>query len=260
MRSTSAIVREAGALALAERAKGLAIEAKERQDFVTQADRAVERLLRMKLTALLPGSDFLGEEEGGEVDSDLLWVVDPIDGTTNFIRGLPHWCVSVALLKAGEPTIGVIFAPVLDWLYQAERGKGATRNGELLQRGPVKPSEAIVNVGQSFRQSVELFTGIIRGLRERRLDHRLLGSGALGLALTASGEVDASVEGDIQPWDVAAGLLISREAGCVVNNFFIGNAMTKGNPTVSAASGVEDVVFQVMEKAVGTSLPRQPPT
>jgi myo-inositol-1(or 4)-monophosphatase len=254
-----AVVREAGALAVAERTKGLAVEAKARHDFVTQADRAVERLLREKLTALLPGSAFLGEEDGGAADADLLWVVDPIDGTTNYIRGLPHWCVSVALMEAGEARFGLIHAPVLGWLYQAERGKGATRNGKPLWRGRIDSSQALVDLGQSPRQTPAMFGALLAGLRERGLQYRVIGSGALGLAMTASGEVDGFCEGHLWPWDVLAGMLVAAEAGCFTSEFLEGDAMRNGNAALAAAPGVEKLLFAAAEDALADFLPRMIP-
>ena len=255
----AAIVREAGALALAERESGLSVEAKSRQDFVTQADRAVERLLRAKLTALVPGSEFLGEEDGGTTEAGLLWVVDPIDGTTNYIRGQPHWCVSVALLEMGEPKLGMIYAPALDWFYAAEAGKGATRNGQPLWRDPVEPTEALIDLGQSPRQTMAMIGAIMNGLRERGLQYRIIGSGALGLAMTASGEVDGFVEGHIWPWDVLAGMLIAAEAGCVISKYIEDDAMRSGNAALAVAPGAERAVFGAAEDALADFLPAMLP-
>ena len=252
-------MRVAAALATTERSCGLSVEAKARQDFVTQADRAVERLLRPRLKDLLPGSEFLGEEDGGPTEAERLWIVDPIDGTTNFIRGLPHWCISVAFREHGRLRFGAILAPVLDQLYLAEAGQGATRNGHPIRRTEVDPAAALVNVGQSKRQGTGFFAKLISGLRDHQIDNRLLGSGALGLALTASGEVDGSIEGQAQAWDVAAGLLIAHEAGCVVNHYFNVNAMLEGNASVAAAPGVEDYVFGAVEAASDIRLPRVSP-
>ena len=252
----TAIVREAGAMALAEREAGLAVEAKARQDFVTQADRAVERLLRAKLTALLPGSEFLGEEDGGAVEANLLWVVDPIDGTTNYIRGLPHWCVSVALLENGAPRLGIVFAPELDWFYLAEAGQGASRNGMPLWREPVDPAEAMIDLGTSRRQTPTVFGTIVAGLREHGLQFRVIGSAALGLAMSASGEVDGFWEGHLWPWDVLAGHLIAQEAGCHVGEFLEGDAMRNGNTALVAAPGVETALLAVADSALADFLPR----
>ena len=253
-------IRVAGTIAMQERSRGLHVEAKGRQDFVTQADRAVEHHLRARLMELLPGSEFVGEEGGGPTEANLLWIVDPIDGTTNYIRGLPHWCVSVALMEAGRLRFGAILAPVLEDLYLAEDCSGATLNGKPILRERVDPASALVNVGQSKRQTPGFYATLISGLREHHLDHRLLGSGALGLAQTASGELDGSVEGHVRPWDVAGGLLIAREAGCVVNDFFRSGAMRDGNPAIAAAPGVEDFVFGAVEAALGHRVPRLPST
>lgn len=254
-----AIVREAGALAVSERKKGLAVDTKGWQDFVTQADQAVERLLRAKLTALLPGSEFLGEEDGGAVAADMLWVVDPIDGTTNYIRGLPHWCVSVALLAAGEPRLGVIYAPVLDWFYLAEAGSGASRNGKPLWRDPVESREAMVDLGQSRRQTPTVFSTVISTLRDQGVQYRVTGSAALGLAMTASGEVDGFWEGHLWPWDVLAGQLIAQEAGCFAGEFLEGDAMRNGNAALVAVPGVETALFAAAENALADFLPRMLP-
>ena len=255
----AAIVREAGALALAERAEGLTIDTKGWQDFVTQADQAVERLLRAKLTALLPGSEFLGEEDGGAVEADWLWVVDPIDGTTNYIRGFPHWCVSVALLKAGAPHLGIVYAPALDWFYTAEAGKGATRNGKALWRRPVEPRQAMVDLGTSRRQTPTVFSTMITALREQGIQYRVTGSAALGLAMAASGEVDGFWEGHLWPWDVLAGQLIAQEAGCYAGEFLEGQAMSNGNAALVAAPGVEKAMFGAAEDALADFLPRMLP-
>lgn len=255
----AAIVREGGALAAAERVNGLAVETKARQDFVTQADRAVERLLRAKLTALLPSSEFLGEEDGGATDAALLWVADPIDGTTNYIRGLPFWCVSLALLEAGAPRLGIVYAPALDWFYLAEAGKGASRNGQPLWREPVEQHEAMIDLGQSRRQTPTVFTTMIAALREHGVQYRVTGSAALGLAMVASGEVDGYWEGHLWPWDVLAGQLIAQEAGCFAGEFLEGEAMRNGNAALVAAPGVERVLFQAAEDALADFLPRMLP-
>ena len=254
-----ATVRKAGALALAERAKGLAVEIKARQDFVTQADRAVERLLRAKLTALLPGSKFLGEEDGGMTEADLLWICDPVDGTTNYIRGLPYWCVSVALLERGEPRLGMIFAPTLDWFYRAEAGKGATRNGQPLRRAAVEPTRALLDLGQTPRQTQAAFAALLARLRAAGAHYRVIGSGAFGLAMSASGEVDGFCEGHLWPWDGFAGILIAREAGCWTGLCLEGDAMVNGNAALAAAPGVHEVLFSAAEDAFATSLTRLPP-
>ncbi len=258
--SLAEVVRAAADLAVRERAGGLDVHVKGRQDFVTHADRAVEKFLRPRLTELLPGSEVLGEEFGGPTEGDRLWIVDPIDGTTNYIRGLPHWCVSVALVEDGSPRLGAILAPATDELYLAEAGKGAWRNGARLRRTPVDPAKALINIGQSKPHGTTFFARLVTRLRDDGIDHRLLGSGALGLALAASGEVDGAIEGYANAWDVAAGLLIAREAGCSVNRFFTDGALRDGNPAITAAPGVDEAVFGAIEKALGEPVPQLPPS
>jgi len=251
-----AAVRAAGDLAEREKASGLTVCSKGKQDFVTQADRAVERFLRPRLVELLPGSEVLGEEFGGPGDAELLWAVDPIDGTTNYIRGLPHWCISVGLVAKGELRFGTIFAPTLGRMYVAEAGRGATLNERRLRREAVNPASAIVNLGQSRRRQAEFLPRLVAELRGHELDIRLLGSGAMGLAETASGEVDGAIEGQVSLWDIAAGLVIAREAGCRVNDFLAENSASDANPAVAAAPGLEDLVFGCTEFAIGFPIPR----
>jgi myo-inositol-1(or 4)-monophosphatase len=201
----------------------------------------------------------LGEEDGGVTEAALLWVVDPIDGTTNYIRGLPHWCVSVALLEDGAPRLGIVYAPALDWFYLAEAGKGASRNGQPLWREPVDQHEAMIDLGQSRRQTPTVFTTMIGALREQGVQYRVTGSAALGLAMVASGEVDGYWEGHLWPWDVLAGQLIAQEAGCYAGEFLEGLSMQNGNAALVAAPGVETVLFQAAEDALADFLPRMLP-
>jgi myo-inositol-1(or 4)-monophosphatase len=131
------IAREAGRLAVGyiDDLDRLNVELKGPQDFVSAADRAVEHLIIDRLSAMFPGEAFLGEESHahGDIDDAALWVIDPIDGTANFVRGLEEWVVSIGLLVAGVPTIGVIYHAASDALYAARRGEGATRNGVAMR-------------------------------------------------------------------------------------------------------------------------------
>ena len=249
-------VRAAAELAVQAQSDGLEVKVKGTQDFVTHADREVEQFFRSRLTAILPGSEVLGEEFGGPTDADRLWIIDPIDGTTNFIRGLPHWCISLGLMEDGELRFGTILAPALGLLFVAQSGQGAEVNGRQLRRRRTDPASALVNIGRSRHRHTGFLPALVGALNDSKVDHRLLGSGALGLALTAAGNIDGAIEGHVNLWDAAAGFVIAREAGCMVNNFFTEGALDHGNPAVAAPPGMEEIVFGALEAASGEPVPR----
>jgi myo-inositol-1(or 4)-monophosphatase len=185
-------------------------------DVVTEVDHAVEALVRRRLGELRPGDGFLGEESGGTASgTGVTWVVDPIDGTVNFLYGLPQYAVSIAAERDGTVVAGVVADVTRGRMFAAVRGGGATLDGEPLQvRQRVPLAERLVSTGFSYR--VELRTRqaraaarLLAGVR----DLRRLGSAALDLCSVAAGWVDAYVEEGLHPWDMAAGGLIATEAG-----------------------------------------------
>ena len=187
---------------------------KGRADVVTDVDIAIERDLRDLLTREFPDTGFLGEETGESPGaSDFTWTVDPIDGTANFVRGIPHFATTIALLHKGAPVLGITYDAIRDDTFFAQSGKGFTLNG-----APITPnySEAIENatlgfdIGPEQDLNVRAFSIIQALLPMHRV--RLLGSGALGFAYAASGLVDVYFHLALKPWDVAAGLLFIQEA------------------------------------------------
>ena len=206
---------EAGALLQRHRDRPLEQREKSaRGDMVTAADAASEALIVRRLLAAFPASTVLGEEGGAHRGtSDERWIVDPLDGTTNFLHGYPLYCVSIAYECGGEVASGVIYAPALGELYATERGAGATCNGRRLG------VSAIPSVAESL-----VCTGFFPARYERNIPHfarlsqraqgvRRDGSAALDLAFVAGGRFDAFWEFDLHAWDVAAGALLVREAG-----------------------------------------------
>ena len=231
---------EAGALALRyfEDRSSLGVTMKGAQDFLTVADGAVEALLRTRIAEAFPGDAVLGEEGGGEA-AERLWIVDPIDGTANFARGEPHWCVSIGFMQAGVPEIGAIYMPVIDELYLARRGGGATRNGRAIRASDTTDmARATIEVGWSSRRPASDYLGLVRRVMEAGANAKRSASGALGIAYVADGRTDAYAETHINSWDVAAGLVIAREAGAWTSDFFAGEGLAKGNPVLVAAPGV----------------------
>lgn len=211
-------------------------------DWVTEADSAVERFLSEELSAAFPEDGFQGEEGGIVRNGGLRWVVDPIDGTSNFARGAARFCVSVACLEGDTPVIGIIAAPALRETTWAWRGGGAWLNGDAIWVAETtQASRAIMEVGWSDRCANADYLLVCERVLADGASLRHGGSGALGLTDVASGRLDGYAELHINLWDVAAALVILREAGARVSDFLGGNGATMGNGIVACAPGLADV-------------------
>jgi myo-inositol-1(or 4)-monophosphatase len=233
--AVTGLAHAAGALAVRyfEDRAALKTTMKGAQDFLTVADGAVEMLLRAHIAAAFPGDAVLGEEGGGGA-ADRLWVIDPIDGTANFARGEPHWCISIGFLRDGVPEIGAIYAPIAGELYLARRGGGATRNGRPIRTSDTPDmSVATVEIGWSSRRPRRAYLDLVEASMAAGANAKRAASGAMGLAYVADGRIDAYAEAHINAWDVAAGVVIVREAGGWVNDFFDAHALTEGNPILA---------------------------
>jgi len=194
---------------------------KGRGNVVTDTDFAVEAAVRDILRAEYPDHAILSEETAAETRSDgWMWVVDPVDGTKNFSRGIPHFCFTIALCRGADPVVALTLHPLLDEEYAAVAGAGFTVNG---RRATVTACqsvrEAVVSVDLGYDEvagssQLDLVRGLFPGMQSLRIS----GSAALGTAYLAAGKWDLFIHGDLQPWDVAAGLLLVREAGGVVTN------------------------------------------
>ena len=240
------LARELGELAMrwfADQAS-LNTQTKGAQDFVTEADRAVEALFRERIAAAFPGDSVLGEEMGGD-GSDRLWIIDPIDGTANFARGDRIWCVSLGFVANGRPELGVIHAPALDETYLARRGGGATLNGKPIRAAQTRDiTQAVVEFGWSTRLPTKLYLDGVARLYELGAHVKRAGSGALALTQVAAGRSDGYAELHINAWDVAAALLIAQEAGARTNDFFSGDWLASGNPVLATAPYLWDVILE----------------
>ena len=216
------LARQAGLLALRMQAgPGRPVGTlKGAQDWVTEADGTVERFLAERLTSMFPTDQFLGEEEGPRPSGaagGLRWIVDPIDGTSNYARGRARWCVSIGLFDGDEPVLGVLDAPASGEQFCAVRGSRATLNGSAIgHSGCSHLSSAMVEFGWSPRSDRRAYAEASRRLIELGSMPRAGGSGALGLADVACGRADAFIELNIQLWDVAGALPLLFETGCVV--------------------------------------------
>lgn len=189
-------------------------------DFVSAADLKAEQVVKEELKKGRPEYGFLMEESGVSAGSDPshVWIVDPLDGTTNFLHGLPHFCVSIALARDNEVIAGVIFDPIKDEVFWTERGVGAFVNNRRLRvSGRRKLEEAILATGIPFKlhepETLDLFQEQLRPIMELTAGVRRYGSAALDLAYVAAGRYDGFWENGLREWDVAAGLLLVRESG-----------------------------------------------
>jgi myo-inositol-1(or 4)-monophosphatase len=223
------IAHETGRMLVAARAAGVRDVGTKSSitDLVTEHDRAAEELISSRLSATRPDDSLMGEEgTARQGTSGVRWVVDPIDGTTNFWYGLPGWSISIAAADDDGPAVGVVHAPTTGETFRAVRGGGATRNGQ-----PIAPSActdlaaALVGTGFAYRVAARERQGHrIAHLLPRVRDIRRLGSAAMDLCYAASGRLDVYFEEHLGAWDVAAGLLIAREAGCVTSDLLGGPA------------------------------------
>lgn len=252
-----ACVRQAGAEARARfRARDFRTETKGAQDFVSQVDRDTEMALIGMLAGIVPSAQVLGEEFGGSAEG-LAWVVDPIDGTSNFVRGLPLWCLSVALVQDGVPMAGVVYDPNADEMFSAIRGGGTRLNGVPVHVATTgRLDAALLGLSFSFRSRPEAHHAVLKALLGARGLYRFLGSGALGLAYCAAGRTDGFWEDWMMPWDVAAGLILVTEAGGVVSDYAANDGWRAGNAILAASPAMAHDFGRITGLDAGTGAPR----
>lgn len=197
------------------------VSAKGPGDWVSEIDVASEAAVRAVLTGAWPELAFFGEEGGGD-RAEVGWYVDPLDGTTNFLHGLPSVGVAIALVEGGRPVVGVVAAPLLGEVYAARLGGGATRNGVAIRVGDRRPEEALCATGFPFRHQhrLEPFLATFEAALRSVEDIRRVGAASMDLCWTGSGVFDGYFELSLGTWDVAAGGLIVREAGGVVTDWW----------------------------------------
>jgi myo-inositol-1(or 4)-monophosphatase len=214
------LARRAGALAMAMREGIEQLDTKSSPtDVVTAADQAVEQLLVTALTSQRPDDGLLGEEGGARAGTTgVRWVVDPIDGTVNYLYGIPQWAVSIGVEDASGSVVGVVFDPVKDELWHAVRGGGAFLNDRPLQcSSATELAQSLVGTGFGYDEKRRAAQAVLLpDLLPRVRDIRRLGAGSLDLCGVAAGRLDGYFEQGLSPWDLSAGTLIAREAGAVV--------------------------------------------
>lgn len=246
------LIREAGALARSAfaEASGPQVGMKGPQDFLTETDAAVEHLVRSRIKASFPEDGFLGEETGGVV-ADPVWVVDPIDGTANFARRIPHYCISIAYVAGDEIRLGAIYDPSHDELYAARQGRGAKRNGVPIRVAQTARADAAcLELGWSNRLPNAAYLSALTAMLDAGANVRRAATGALGLAYVADGRSDGYAELHMHPWDCLAGLLLVEEAGGRIGGFLEANGLRQGGAVLASAPGLADL----MSRATGIAL------
>lgn len=219
-------------------------------DMVTEADQAAEALIAARLTSAFPAHDLLGEEgsRGSCADGDFRWVIDPLDGTTNFTHGLPTFAVSIALEERGIPLVGAVYDPMRDELFMARRHGGATLNGERLCVSAVDTLfGSLLVTGFSYDLTVRARQAETwRDLLTRVQAIRQTGSAALNLCYIAAGRLDGYWERGISAWDVAAGALMVQEAGGAVTNMSGGPFRSDERQILATNGGIHRQLLDVI--------------
>lgn len=199
----------------------LKVEKKGRNDFVSEADRNAEDAVIATIHKHYPGHAILAEESGTQGDSEYLWIIDPLDGTTNFLHGFPVFCVSVGLMHEGRLEQGAVYDPLRQELFTASRGQGAQLDGRRIRvSGRRSLEQALIGTGFPFRDSnraLEPYLGMLISAIRNTEGIRRAGAAALDLCYVAAGRLDAFWETGLSSWDLAAGALIIREAGGIVS-------------------------------------------
>jgi myo-inositol-1(or 4)-monophosphatase len=238
--------------------ESMLVTRKERNDFVTEVDKASEEAIIETLLAAYPSHAILAEESGHRPGTGAskslravalreaahIWIIDPLDGTTNFIHGVPHYCISIALMESGVITQGLIYDPTRNELFTASRGRGAFLNDRRIRvTKRTRLEESLVGTGFPFRMIAQIddYLTMLRPVMEKAAGLRRSGAAALDMAYTAAGRFDAFFEMGLKPWDVAAGSLLVTEAGGLVGdfsgnaNYLEGEQVLAGTPKVFSA-------------------------
>lgn len=223
------------------------VRAKARNDFVTQVDQAAEAAIIASIRERYPDHAILAEESGARPGDEHTWIIDPLDGTTNFIHGFPVFSVSIALQLHGELEVAVIYDPCRQELFTARRGSGAQLDGRRIRVSPRSSLEAaLIGTGFPYRGNagwLPAYLPMLQDVLEHTAGVRRTGSAALDLGYVAAGRLDAFWEFGLQRWDIAAGMLVIREAGGIVSSLASGEEVLDcghvlaGSPRIHAALG-----------------------
>ncbi|MBL4587010.1 MAG: inositol monophosphatase [Flavobacteriales bacterium] len=249
-----AIAKEAGAFILNERKAFSAkkVEIKGHNDFVSYVDKGAEKLIIEALKTLLPQAGFIAEEGTEKPDDNpLKWVIDPLDGTTNFIHGVPCFAVSIALLRDKEPLIGVVYEINQHELFSAWKNGGAFLNGSPIYVSASRSvKESLLGTGFPYSDYhlLDEYLALFKHLMQYSRGLRRPGSAATDLAYTAAGRFDGFYEYSLSPWDVAAGVLLVREAGGIVSDFSGGDDAIFTSEIIATNVNIHAELLQLVQK------------
>lgn len=251
--------RSAGDIILrsAEKAAHLHVDAKGKNDFATEIDRLAEKEIISIIRAAYPEHSILAEESGEHAGNDFVWIIDPLDGTTNFIHGFPQYAVSIALKHKGRIEVGVVYDPLRDELFTAKRGGGAMLNNRRIRvTGLTGMRSALIGTGFPFKipEHLDAYLAMFRAITLDSAGIRRAGSAALDLAYLAAGRLDAFWEIGLKEWDMAAGILLVKEAGGVATDFsFNDHYLTSGN-VIAGSPRMHQLMYQLIEPHVTPEL------
>jgi myo-inositol-1(or 4)-monophosphatase len=251
--------RSAGELILrsADSVSRLSVDQKGKNDYASEVDRMAEREIISIIKAAYPEHAILAEESGKHKGNDFVWIIDPLDGTTNFLHGFPQYSVSIALKYKGKLEVGVVYDPLRDELFTAKRGGGAMLNSRRLRvTNQNSLKGALIGTGFPFKtdRDLDAYLGMFRALTTECAGIRRAGSAALDLAYVAAGRMDGYWEIGVMEWDMAAGILLIKEAGGVVTDFsFNDNYLESGNVIVGSPK-MHQLMYQLIEPHVTDNL------
>jgi myo-inositol-1(or 4)-monophosphatase len=241
----------------------LQVSIKGPSDFVSTADLKAEKTLHAELERARPGFGFLMEESGASVGSDgrHRWIVDPLDGTTNFLHGIPHFAISIGLEREGEIIAGLIYEPIADEMFWAEKGGGAFLNDRRLRVSARRQlAESLIATGLPFRGQGDhaRYLPTLAAVMEATSGVRRMGVASLDLAYVAAGRFDGYWEFGLKPWDLAAGVILVREAGGTITGFATGEPIPEGD-VIAANEGLYRQLRKLVEQGVAANAPSSDP-
>ena len=230
----------------------LTVTKKSHADYVSEVDRAAEQTIIETLLGAYPSHAILAEESGTQGDSEFVWIIDPLDGTTNFLHGVPQYAVSIALQHKGVLSQAVIYDPTRNDLYTASRGRGAFLNDRRLRVSKRKElADSLIGTGFPYTrfEHMDAYMAIFKDVMQKTAGLRRPGAASLDLAWTAAGRYDGFFETGLKPWDIAAGILLVREAGGDISDLSGGQDMLANGSVLAANPTLHDAMRRLFASA-----------
>jgi len=246
-----------------DRLENVRFSSKEAKDYVSDVDRASENAIINILRKSYPGHSILSEESGfiGDKDAEYQWIIDPLDGTTNFLRAVPHFAISIACTKNGKLEHALILDPIRHEEFHASRGRGATLNGRKLRvSSRINLNEALLGTGFPFKENqltnIDNYLAIFKSLSIDTAGIRRAGAASLDLAYVAAGRFDGFWENSLAPWDIAAGILLIQEAGGLVTDFKGGHSCLTSGEIVAANPKCLKIMLNIISSHIKDKNPQ----